>query len=223
MMVFFWTNSVLYAGSICLIAFSAIDKSHSLPTTTSPRPDPLNYTCTDCCDLLTCMGLDNMITGDVFEFLCSETSIAISPTCFTKHNLNHCTNMKRLVPLLPSTDKIAEEFPQFCKQKEDMKAIQSCLTNSIVGVDILDRCTTPYMNGLKDINSTVCETTDIMTQCVLAVLKITNCSDMIGKNYEQSMKLQKQYNPLCANASAQMCTVLYIVIVSLMLMWNKML
>ncbi|XP_063415583.1 uncharacterized protein LOC134697318 [Mytilus trossulus] len=188
----------------------------------SPRPDPLNYTCTDCCDLLSCMGLENRITGDVFEFLCSKTSIAILPTCFTKHNLNHCTYMKKLVPLMPSSDKIAEEFPQFCKQKEDMKAIQSCLTNSSVGVDVLDRCTTPYINGLKDNDSTVCETTDTMTQCVLAVLKTTNCSVIVGKNYEQSMKLQKQNNPFCTNASGQMCTVLYIIIISLMLMWNTM-
>ncbi|XP_063415241.1 uncharacterized protein LOC134697120 [Mytilus trossulus] len=222
MMVFSWANSVLYAGRICFIAFSIADMTNALPTTSSPRPDPL--TCTDCCDLVLCMGLDSgpltTNTGDFTDKLCSKTNIAIMPTCFTKHNLNTCSYMKKLVPIIPSSDKMAEGFVELCKQKEEMKAVSSCLTNSSIGSEELNRCQIPYMNAMKDTNSNVCETMSTMSQCVLSLLKTTNCSDNIGINYEQSMELQKEKYSFCNNASAQMSNVLYLVIISLMLIWN---
>ncbi|XP_052089772.1 uncharacterized protein LOC127726434 [Mytilus californianus] len=225
MMVFSWANNVLSAGSICFIAFSIVDMTYSLPTTLSARPYPSNYTCTDCCDLQLCMGLDNgplsTNSGDFTDKFCSKTNIAIMPTCFTKHNLDNCSYMKKLVSIIPSSDKMSEGFIQLCKQKGEMKAISSCLTNSSIGSEDLVRCQIPYMNALKDKDSDVCETISTMSQCVLSLLKTTNCSDNIGKNYEQSMELQKEKYSFCTNASAQMCNVLYIVIISLMLIWNK--
>ena len=38
-----------------------------------------------------------------------------------------------------------------------MKALSSCLINSGIALDVYHRCTVPYMNGMKDNDSDVCE------------------------------------------------------------------
>ncbi|VDI09624.1 Hypothetical predicted protein [Mytilus galloprovincialis] len=209
---------------MCLVTFSVIEKTHSLPTTLYAIPYPQNYTCTDCCDLLTCMGPGKKITSDLFELLCSKTSVATSPTCYTEHNLNHCSYTEKVVSILPSTVMNAEFFTQFCKQREELQAVMFCLKNSSEGEDAINRCSSPYMYDLTYIFNDICEkTTKLMTmlRCVLSVIKIANCSGTFSRNYEQLLKLRIEETPYCANQSAQMCKELYLVIMSLVLIWNK--
>ena len=46
------------------------------------------------------------------------------PTCYTKTNLEQCSYTEKLIPRMPSGDKLEEGFAEMCKHKESKFVIR---------------------------------------------------------------------------------------------------